>query len=295
MSAAPFSGAARTSAKCGSGSGIAAEVPGFIGFAVGRTVFCGSAGRLAEQRANRHASKPSPRSPSAIASSSTCFERATTRSPSELSDRTRSGHRSSKEAWHMQLGMIGLGRMGANMVRRLVKGGHQCVVFDVSPKAVADLARDKAVGASSTADLVRQSSEKPRAVWLMVPAGVVDKTIADLAPHLESGDILDRRRQLVLRRRHPPGASARARKVSITWMSEPAAASGGWSAGDRMMIGRTGGGGAAPRSRSSKTLAPGTRRHPAHPWTGRKSAARPSSATCTAAGTGRGIRRQDGR
>jgi 6-phosphogluconate dehydrogenase len=89
----------------------------------------------------------------------------------------------------MQLGMVGLGRMGANMVRRLIKGGHQCVVFDVSPKAVADLARDKAVGASSTADLVRKL-EKPRAVWLMVPAGVVDKTIADLAPHLDSGDIL---------------------------------------------------------------------------------------------------------
>jgi 6-phosphogluconate dehydrogenase len=89
----------------------------------------------------------------------------------------------------MQLGMIGLGRMGANMVRRLIKGGHQCVVFDVSPKAVADLERDKAVGASSTADLVHKL-EKPRMIWLMVPAGVVDKTIADLAPHLESGDIL---------------------------------------------------------------------------------------------------------
>ena len=89
----------------------------------------------------------------------------------------------------MQLAMIGLGRMGANMVRRLIKGGHQCVVFDMSPKAVEDLARDKAVGASSLADLVRKL-EKPRAVWLMVPAAVVDKTIADLVPHLESGDIL---------------------------------------------------------------------------------------------------------
>src|SRR6516164_9466209 len=89
----------------------------------------------------------------------------------------------------MQLGMIGLGRMGANMVRRLIKGGHQCVAFDVSPKAVADLARDKAVGASSAADLV-QKLDKPRTVWLMIPAGIVDKTIADLAPHLESGDIL---------------------------------------------------------------------------------------------------------
>ena len=89
----------------------------------------------------------------------------------------------------MQLAMIGLGRMGANMVRRLIKDGHQCVVFDMSPKAVADLARDKALPATSLADLVRKL-EKPRAVWLMVPAAVVDKTIVDLVPHLERGDIL---------------------------------------------------------------------------------------------------------
>src|SRR5262249_52622039 len=89
----------------------------------------------------------------------------------------------------MQLAMIGLGRMGANMVRRLIKGGHECVVFDMSPKAVADLARDKAVAASSQADLVRKLA-KPRAVWLMVPAAVVDKSIEDLVPHLERGDIL---------------------------------------------------------------------------------------------------------
>ena len=89
----------------------------------------------------------------------------------------------------MQLAMIGLGRMGANMVRRLIGAGHQCVVFDMSAKAVEDLAREKAVGASSLADLVRKV-EKPRAVWLMVPAAVVDKTIADLVPHLERGDIL---------------------------------------------------------------------------------------------------------
>ena len=89
----------------------------------------------------------------------------------------------------MQLAMIGLGRMGANMVRRLIKGGHQCVVFDMSPKAVADLVRDKAVGASSPVELVGKL-KKPRKVWLMVPAAVVDKAIADLAPHLEKGDIL---------------------------------------------------------------------------------------------------------
>src|SRR5437773_3915455 len=89
----------------------------------------------------------------------------------------------------MQIGMIGLGRMGANMVRRLLTGGHQCVVFDRSPKAVQELVEEKAVGSSSLADFVKKLS-KPRAVWLMVPAGVVDQTIADLLPHLERGDIL---------------------------------------------------------------------------------------------------------
>jgi 6-phosphogluconate dehydrogenase len=89
----------------------------------------------------------------------------------------------------MQLGMIGLGRMGSNMVRRLLKGGHQCVVFDRSPQAVTELAQEKAVGTSSLADLV-QNLEKPRAVWLMVPAAVVDHTIADLLPSLEADDIL---------------------------------------------------------------------------------------------------------
>jgi 6-phosphogluconate dehydrogenase len=89
----------------------------------------------------------------------------------------------------MQLGMIGLGRMGANMVRRLVKRGHECVVFDLSPKAVGELAKDGAVGSASLPDLLKKL-QKPRAVWLMVPAAVVDKTIAELLPHLEAGDIL---------------------------------------------------------------------------------------------------------
>jgi 6-phosphogluconate dehydrogenase len=89
----------------------------------------------------------------------------------------------------MQLGMIGLGRMGANMVRRLLKGGHRCVVFDMSPNAVKELAQEKATGASSLADLVK-NLEKPRAVWLMVPAAVVDKSIADLLHFLEPGDVL---------------------------------------------------------------------------------------------------------
>src|SRR6266581_2138848 len=89
----------------------------------------------------------------------------------------------------MQLGMVGLGRMGANMVRRLLKGGHECVVFDMSPKSFSDLTAENAVGSSSLADLVKKL-EKPRAVWLMVPAAVVDKTIADILPALEPGDIL---------------------------------------------------------------------------------------------------------
>jgi len=86
-----------------------------------------------------------------------------------------------------QLGMIGLGRMGANMVRRLIKDGHRCVVFDQLPKAVKDLTKDKAVGTSSLADLVKQL-DKPRSIWLMVPAAAVDKTIAELVPLLEAGD-----------------------------------------------------------------------------------------------------------
>jgi len=79
--------------------------------------------------------------------------------------------------------------MGANMVRRLLKGGHQCVAFDRSPQTVSELVEDKAVGASSLADLVKRL-EKPRAVWLMIPAAVTDRTIADLLPLLEQGDIL---------------------------------------------------------------------------------------------------------
>jgi 6-phosphogluconate dehydrogenase len=89
----------------------------------------------------------------------------------------------------MQLGMIGLGRMGANMARRLIRKEHSCVVFDSSPQAVASLVKDHAIGADSLIEFVKKL-EKPRAVWLMVPAAVVDQTISDLLPHLEAGDIL---------------------------------------------------------------------------------------------------------
>ena len=89
----------------------------------------------------------------------------------------------------MQLGMIGLGRMGANMARRLLKGNHRCVVFDMSPKAVEELTREKAEGSSSLQDFV-EKLQKPRAVWLMVPAAAVDETIANLRKYLEAEDIL---------------------------------------------------------------------------------------------------------
>src|SRR5580698_1147345 len=89
----------------------------------------------------------------------------------------------------MQLGMIGLGRMGANMVRRLLKHGHQCVVFDRSADAVKGLVQEKATGAASLSDFVQKLS-KPRTVWLMVPAAAVDASIAELVPLLEAGDTI---------------------------------------------------------------------------------------------------------
>jgi 6-phosphogluconate dehydrogenase len=90
----------------------------------------------------------------------------------------------------MQLGMVGLGRMGANMVRRLVAHGHECIVFDMSAKVVDDMAKEKGIsGSSSLQDMVSKMA-KPRAIWLMIPAGVVEKTIEAIAPHLEAGDIL---------------------------------------------------------------------------------------------------------
>ncbi len=89
----------------------------------------------------------------------------------------------------MQLGMIGLGRMGGNMARRLLKGGHECVVFDTSPNAVDALTKDGATGAASLRDLIAKL-EKPRALWLMVPVALVDRISAELLPYLEPGDAL---------------------------------------------------------------------------------------------------------
>jgi 6-phosphogluconate dehydrogenase len=89
----------------------------------------------------------------------------------------------------MQLGMIGLGRMGANMVRRLMKGGHECVAFDMTPASVQALAKEGATGATSLDDFISKLKQ-PRAIWLMVPAAVVDSTLAQLVPKLAKDDIL---------------------------------------------------------------------------------------------------------
>jgi 6-phosphogluconate dehydrogenase len=89
----------------------------------------------------------------------------------------------------MQLGMIGLGRMGANMVRRLMKAGHECVVFDMSPASVQALAKEGAKGGSSLDDFIGKLKQ-PRAIWLMVPAAVVDSTLAQLTPKLQKDDIV---------------------------------------------------------------------------------------------------------
>src|ERR1700677_3212493 len=87
----------------------------------------------------------------------------------------------------MQLGMIGLGRMGANMVRRLLQGGHECVVFDAVPEAVESLVRERAIGAASVKDLIAKL-RPPRFLWLMVPAAAVDQTIEQVRAFLAAGD-----------------------------------------------------------------------------------------------------------
>jgi 6-phosphogluconate dehydrogenase len=89
----------------------------------------------------------------------------------------------------MQLGMIGLGRMGGNMARRLLRGGHQCIVFNRSPKPVEELVKENAIGASDLVDVVKKLT-RPRVIWLMVPAASVDATISQLVRPLEAGDIL---------------------------------------------------------------------------------------------------------
>src|SRR5690348_13920896 len=89
----------------------------------------------------------------------------------------------------MQLGMIGLGRMGANMVRRLLRAGHECVVYDRSAEAVQSLVTDKATGAGSLAEFVTKL-EQPRALWLMIPAALVDATLNELTGLVTKDDII---------------------------------------------------------------------------------------------------------
>ena len=179
----------------------------------------------------------------------------------------------------MQLGMIGLGRMGANMVRRLINKGHDCVVFDRAPAAVGELVKDKATGSASLGELVKKLA-KPRAIWLMVPAAVVDSTIADLLPHLEAGDILidggnsyyiddiRRAKELVF-----PADSLRGCRHQR------------WRVGsgarllhdDRRRKRRR----QTPRPDLCRAC-PGNGRRSAHAWAGKRSTAPPSKAICTA-------------
>jgi 6-phosphogluconate dehydrogenase len=89
----------------------------------------------------------------------------------------------------MQMGMVGLGRMGASMVRRLMRGGHECIVYDVNADAVAPLAHEGALGVSSL-DALAAALKKPRVAWMMVPAAVVEQTVGDLSHRFERGDII---------------------------------------------------------------------------------------------------------
>ena len=89
----------------------------------------------------------------------------------------------------MEIGMIGLGRMGSSMVRRLLRAGHQCIVYDIHPETVQTLVKEGAVGATSLEDFVQKLTQ-PRAVWMMVPAAVVDQTLNGLIPLLERDDVV---------------------------------------------------------------------------------------------------------
>ena len=126
----------------------------------------------------------------------------------------------------MKIGIVGLGRMGANMSRRLLRGGQQCVVFDRSSKVVEEMVQENAIGAASLVDLVKKL-EKPRSIWLMIPAAAVDGTIADLVPHLDPGDILiDGGNSYYIDEFTAPGNSSRAESITSTWGR--VAVCGGW-------------------------------------------------------------------
>ena len=185
----------------------------------------------------------------------------------------------------MQLGMIGLGRMGANMVRRLMKNGHECVVYDHNPKAVELLAVDKATGSSSLDDFVARL-KPPRAVWLMVPAAVVDQTLDLLAPKLAKGDaIIDGGNSYYI------DDIRRAKALAATGIDyiDTGTSGGVWGLerGYCLMIG----GPKAAVERLDpifKTLAPGPRVHRSHAGPGEGRAAPRRKGICTAATSGAG-------
>ena len=129
----------------------------------------------------------------------------------------------------MQLGMVGLGRMGANMVRRLMNAGHECVVYDVFPKSVEELVKEKAIGSSSLQDFASKL-QKPRAVWLMVPAAVVDETIAGIVPLSRSRATSSSTAATRITSTTFAAPRSLRRRAFTTSMSAPAAASGAWSA-----------------------------------------------------------------
>ena len=185
----------------------------------------------------------------------------------------------------MQLGMIGLGRMGANMVRRLMKAGHECVVFDLSPDSVKALADEGAVGSESMEDFVGKLA-KPRSVWLMVPAAVVDSTLDSLVPLLEEGDAVVDGGNSYYRDDMRRSAQVAERKIDYV----DAGTSGGvWGLerGYCLMIG-----GPTGRSngsiRSSRRSPPGVRVRAAHAGPRRRAQHRSSRATCTAGPSGAG-------
>ena len=186
----------------------------------------------------------------------------------------------------MQLGMIGLGRMGANMVRRLIKNGHECVVYDHNPKAVESLAEEKAAGASSLDDFVARL-KPPRAVWLMVPAAVVDADARSARAQAGQGRRHHRRRQLLLHRRHPAREGA-GRQRGIDYV-DVGTSGGVWGLerGYCLMIG----GPKAAVERLDpifKTLAPGRGVHRRARRAARRWAAPRRTAICTAAPSGAG-------
>ena len=186
----------------------------------------------------------------------------------------------------MQLGMIGLGRMGANIVRRLMRDGHECVVYDVNEAAIAELESEGATGARSLAEFAAKLTA-PRAAWIMVPAAIAGATVDELAAPLRARRHHDRRRQQLLPRRHRP-RRRRCKARGIHYVD--VGTSGGVFGLERgfcMMIGGEDRIVAPPRPDLPHARA-GRRDGAAHAGAPRPCRRRPSTATCTAAATAPG-------